>query len=284
VYKRQGLYLGRLFLSYEGDDWGVVLGKQGTAFTLPGAIWDSDLNPEGLTETFNVGGTPVILGQYIIDEEDEREETFGGPSVRDDFLFVAQTELAAGDFKYSPFAMFSTGGISTASENGAFKGENANNYLRNFFVFGVPFEFGTTIFNQSAKVFGSWGVNFKGDDAINDPNSPYFGQVANSSSKNQFGTLGLQIGSGKLAGESKWSLEYRYLEAASFSPNFTDSDFAKGHTNQAGFVFNYTHAITDFLSSSVTYMDSSAIDVGYLGKAGDNGDVKVVQVDASVKF
>lgn len=279
-----GLYIGRIYLDYEGEDWSVRLGKQGSPFTLPKAIWDSDLNPEGITERFTLGGVPVTLGQYIVDEEDERGALVGGPNVGDDFLLVAQTEIQAGEVELSPFAMVSTGGVSTESENGSFSGENGNNYFRNFLVVGVPFEFSFDLAGQKAGIYGSWGVNLKGDDAVNDPTSPYFAGVADNSSQNQFGTLGLKIGSGKKAGESKWSLEYRYLEAASFSPNFTDSDFGKGHTNQAGFVFGYTYAVTDFLFSTLTYMDSQAIDEGYRGKAGDNGDVKVLQLDASVKF
>ena len=279
-----GLYIGRLYLDYEGEDWSLTLGKQGSPFTLPKAIWDSDLNPEGVTERFKFGGTNITLGQYIVDEEDERGQVVGGPRVEDDFLFMAQADLEVGGVSYSPFAMVSTGGLSTDSENGAFRGENANNYFHNLLVLGVPFEYGFKLGQEKAKVFGSYGVNLEGDDAINDPNSPYYAGTTNNSSQNQFFNLGLQLGSGKKAGESKWSLEYRYIEATSMSPNFTDSDFGKGHTNQEGFVFNYTYALTDFLKSSITYMNSQAIDEGYLGKAGDNGDVQLVQVDAAVKF
>lgn len=269
------LFLGLVFMKYTADDWDLTIGKHKQPFTIQKAWWDGDINPEGLSETFAVGDVTVKLGQYIIDEEDERKASGG-----DDFLFVAQAEWKTDNLTLSPFTMVSTGGSSTSSETGTFSGENSNTVLGDFFVVALPFEYKVS----SGKFFGTWGVNLNGDDLMTTPDTVYYSGNLDNSSQNQFFNIGYQHGSAKKEGQSQFGIEYRFIEAGAYTPNLSDSDFAKNHTNQEGFVAHYKHMFTDFFAGQVTVIMSDPIDSGYTANVSDSATIKILQVDASIKF
>ena len=104
------------------------------------------------------------------------------------------------------------------------------------------------------------------------------------SSRNQFFNLGYKNGSAKKTGQWEWGVEYRYIEAASITPNLSDSDFAKNHTNQHGIVFSSKYAVTDFFTTGLTLIVTEEIDDAFTSPVANSGDVDMVQLDASVKF
>lgn len=272
------LRLGLLYLKYETDNMSFVAGKQKSPFTLDGSFWDSDLTPEGLSETFNAGNWDFRFGQYIID--DEREDKGGG----DDFLFAGQAEWANDSgFSVAPMILATTNGVSENSELGAFIGENAIRDFRDFFVVALPVEYGFELNGVKQKVFGTLGSNLKADDAVSRLGSPFYNST-DTGDQDMFFNLGYTYGSAKKAGTWEAGLNYVYIEGASISPNLSDSDFAKNSTNHKGFVLKYKYAITDFLQAGVTYMDSNLIDDDYTADVVAKEDVKLLQVDAAVKF
>ncbi len=280
-----GLNLGRIYLDYRGEDWRITFGKHGSPFYLPRMLWDGDLNVEGLSESTTVGNWTFTAGQYIIDEENESREVVGGPSVTDDALLMAQAAWSNNEgLKIAPIFMATTGGTSNFSESGVFAGANAVTYFHDFVVAAVPFEYAFRFDDGlSHKIFGAWGTNFKGDELINDPDSPFF-DGPGQSSKNQFANLGYQLGSAKKAGQRQFSVEYRYMEAAGYTPNLSDSDWAGGEVNQQGWVINFRHLFTDFFGLSVTYFDGDSIDDDYLASPGNLGNTQVLLVDGEIKF
>ena len=279
------LGLGLLYLNYKGDDWNISLGKHKMPFMLSKAFWDSDLNPEGLSESYANGNWTYIFGQYVIDEEKESKEIVGGPRVDDDFMFVAQSNWTNGEgLSIAPIAIGTTGGISTASESAAFKGENAIKDFDNFLMVALPVEYKFKTNGESQTLFGTWGTNLKGSEAINDPNSSFYDGTPNSASHDQFLNIGYKNGSVKKTGEWEWGVEYRYIEAAAFTPNLSDSDFAKNHTNQHGFVLSTKYGVTDFFTTGVTLLISEEIDKDLTSPVANSGDVNILQIDASVKF
>ncbi len=275
------LYLGLVYLSYEGEDFDVHLGKHKHPFKISSAFWDSDINPEGLSEIFNLGDFQINLGQYVIDEE--REDRAGAGD--DDFLFVAQAEWSNGEgLTIAPIFMTTTDGVSTRSESATFSGENAIKYFRNFSVLAVPAEYK---FKDEGgighKIFGTVGINLDAGDAVIDPSSPFFNST-DEGDQDLFFNLGYQYGSAKKAGTWQAGVEYRHLEGASYTPNLSDSDFAKNSLNAAGFILSYKYAVTDFFTLGGTYMDSSAIDDEFTADVVAKDDVKLLQLDAAVKF
>lgn len=272
------LRVGLLNLKYETDNLSFVLGKQKSPFTLDNSFWDSDLAPEGLSESFRSGNWDFRFGQYLVD--DEREDRGGG----DDFLFAGQAEWANDSgFAVSPMFMATTNGVSQHSELGAFIGENSIRDFRDFFVVALPVEYGFDLNGVPQKVFGTLGSNLKADDAVSRVDSPFY-NAADTGDQDLFFNLGYTYGSAKKAGTWQAGINYVYIEGASISPNLSDSDFAKNSTNHKGFVLKYKYAITDFLQAGVTYMDSNLIDDDYTADVVAKEDVKLLQVDAAVKF
>ena len=281
-----GMSVGRMYLNYKGDDLNITFGKHASPFYMPKMLWDGDLNIEGLSESISRGAWTFTAGQYIIDEENESKETEGGQSVTDDALLMAQAKWTNGEgVVFAPVLMATTGGNSNFSESGTFSGANSVRYFHDFAVVGMPFEYGFKSGDgQKHKIFGAWGANLKGDELVNDPDSPFFGGSIGQSSKNQFANLGYQMGSAKKAGERQWSAEYRFIEAGAYSPNLSDSDWAKGQVNQAGYVINYKQMFTDFFNLSVTYLVGDSIDDDYLAPPGNKGNTQVLLIDGVVSF
>ncbi len=281
-----GMNVGQLYLAYRGEDWRITFGKQGTSFYLPKMLWDGDLNPEGLTESITRGAWTFTAGQYIIDEENESKETIGGPSVTDDALLMAQAKWSNGNgLTLAPIVMAATGGTSNFSESGTFSGANSVKYFHDFAFVALPFEYGfSTGDGIKHKIFGAWGTNLEGNELVNDPDSPFFDGNAGQSSKDQVANLGYQFGSAKKAGQQQWSAEYRFMEAGGYTPNLSDSDWAKGQVNQGGYVVNYKKMLTDFFNLSVTYLVGDSIDDDYLASPGKAGDTQVLLIDGVVSF
>lgn len=281
-----GINVGRIYMNYKGEDWNLTLGKHASPFYLPKMLWDGDLNVEGLSESISRGAWTFTAGQYIIDEENESKETVGGQSVTDDALLMAQAKWTNGEgLVVAPIVMAATGGNSNFSESGTFSGANSVRYFHDFAVVGLPFEYGFKTGNgRKHKVFGAWGTNLKGDELVNDPDSPFFGGSTDQSSKDQFANLGYQMGSAKKAGEKQWSAEYRFMEAGAYTPNLSDSDWAKGYVNQGGYVINYKQMFTDFFNLSVTYLAGDSIDDDYLASPGKKGNTQVLLIDGVVSF
>ncbi len=270
------LFLGLVYITYEGENLTVSAGKQKHPFKISSAWWDSDINPEGISESFSVGDWNFNFGQYIVDETKESSS-----SGEDDFLFVAQGVWKTGDVTLAPIVLGSAGGKADASEtSGNFSGENSNGYFHDFLVVALPFE----VKLNSGKLFGTVGLNLKGDDAAAEPTSPFY-DGGNGTNENLFFNFGYQFGSAKKAGQWQAGVEYRYIEAAAYTPNLSDSDFGKNSTNQEGLVAKYKYMATDFLSYGVTaFLTDSIDDSDYWGDAISKGKTTMLQVDAAIKF
>ncbi|MBC2604973.1 putative porin [Pelagicoccus albus] len=271
--------LGLVYMKYAGDDVTVQLGKHKHPFKISSAFWDSDINPEGVSESFSAGGITYNLGQYVISEE--REDKGG----EDDFMFAAQAVWSNDSgLTVAPIFLTTTSGQVVASESASFGGENAISYFSNFDVLMVPVEYkfkGENGIGQ--KVFGTLGKNFSGGDAVDHFGFPYYNEI-DTGDQDMFFNIGYQYGSAKKTGTWQAGIEYRYLEGASYTPNLSDSDFAKNSLNHKGFVLSYKYAVTDFFTAGLTYMDSDLIDEEYTAPVVAKDDVKLLQVDAAVKF
>ncbi len=271
-----GLFVGLAYMDWKGDNAKVSLGKQKNPFIMDHAFWDGDINPEGLSEFFTAGDVTYTFGQYII--SDEREDKSGSDS--DAFLLGAQAAFKLGDLSISPMLLTTTGDKAGHPEvSGAFDGENSNTYFDDFFVFQVPMTYKV----EGGKIFGTVGMNLQADTTK--PNSVYYGgDEWNGGDEDLFFNVGYKYGSAKKPGTWEASVEYRYIEGAAYTPNLSDSDFAKNSTNHAGFVLKYKYAVTDFFSLGATYMDSSTIDDAYKAAVVAKDKVKLLQIDAAIKF
>jgi len=273
------LYLGLAYAQYSSEDMEITLGKHKQPFNISGAFWDSDINPEGISEEFAFEDFSLRFGQYIIDEEDNRKNL-----AEDDFLLVAQMDYSIGDFNIAPIFLTTTSGDSFYSENGGgLAGENSITYFDNFQVIALPFSYSFKTGGVSSKLYGTWGVNLQGDDAINNPDSPYYTGVERSS-RNQFFNVGYQYGKAKKAGSWQAAVEYRFLEAASYTPNLSDSDFGKNELNMQGVVAAAKYAITNNIMAGATMILADDIDDTLKSDVSDLGKANILQLDLMVKF
>ena len=74
------------------------------------------------------------------------------------------------------------------------------------------------------------------------------------------------------------------MEAGAYTPNLSDSDWAKGQLNQGGYVINYKQMFTDFFNLSVTYLVGDSIDDDYMASPGNKGNTQVLLIDGVVSF
>ncbi len=275
-----GLSVGLVYLQYTGDWLEARMGKHKHPFHISKAFWDGDINPEGLSEQIKLGEHWTLrAGQYIIDEENESKSW----DDHDEFLLAGQVEFRWNDLRIAPMIMATTGGQAVNNpENGAGPmGENAQTWFHDFLVVQVPAEWKFKLFGQKQKLFGTCGWNIEGDELAQ---APGFSSGADQGSHDQFFNLGWQIGSAKKAGEWEAGIEYRLLEAASYSPNLSDSDFGKNELNQKGVVMKAKYVFTDFLTGGLTGMVSENIDNDFQSSAAGNDRVDLIQVDLSAKF
>lgn len=268
-----GLFVGLAYLGWEGDDVEILLGKHKNPFVIDSAFWDSDINPEGISETFTAGDVTYTFGQYII--SDEREDRSGHQS--DAFLLAAQASFKVGEVQISPMILMTSGDFSSSrQEQGGFDGENAETYFDDFMVVQVP----VSAKVAGGKVYGTVGINL---DA-NPGTATYGGTAWTGGDEDLFFNVGYTYGSAKKPGTWEAGIEYRYIEGAAYTPNLSDSDFAKNSTNAKGFILKYTYAVTDFFTLGATYMDSDRIDDAFGGSAVANSEAQLLQLDAAIKF
>ncbi len=276
-----GINVGRFYVDYHiDDDTRVTFGKHGGIYTLPTMLWGSDLNPEGLSQRWKSGPVTFLAGQYLIDNENESLATATDPEVGDDYMFMIQAILQAGDLTAAPLFMTSTGGQSTYPEKGPFSGVNSQQYFRHFDLALLPFDYKL----GPGKIFGAVGRNFENKSLQSDPSSPFFDVTGSGKDRGNLALLGYQHGLAKSKGQSQWSLEYRYIEGAAYNPNLSDPDWSRGMINQAGFVFNYKYRITDFLELSGTFMEGSSIDESFASPAANFSESEIILIDAMFSF
>ena len=276
-----GMNVGRFYVNYDvDDDTRIIVGKHGGIYSIPGMLWAADLNPEGISEIWNVGPVNFRAGQYIIDNENESKTTSGDPAVGDDYLFMAQAILKMGKLTASPVFMTTSGGQSTHPEKGRFSGVNSIQYFKHFDLGLLPFELNL----GPGKIFGTLGRNFENKSLQNDKASPFYDVTRSGKDRGNLALIGYQHGAATSKGKSQWSLEYRYIEGAAYNPNLSDPDWSRGMVNQAGFVFNYKYKLTDFLDLGLLFLEGSAIDNSFSAPAANFSESEILILDAMFSF
>ncbi len=297
-----GVFLGQIYIDYTNrTNWAdlvnFTVGKKKNPFLMNKAIWDGDIIPEGFTQQlgWNVGGENTFTlraGQYVIDEEREDKSS----AAEDDWLFMGQAEYKIhtgikSDIKIAPMFLVESGGTTssaTAEGGNVPSNENSIAYFDDMFVVALPVEYAFLHNEKSHKVWGMVGWNLNGDDAVNTEGSPYRPSNALAGetfdSNNLFFNVGYTYGKAKYVKDWQMTVEYRHIEAASFTPNLSDSDFGKNSLNQAGFVISGSYMLSDIVKLSATYFKSSAIEDNWASSAANKGDVNIFQLDLNAKF
>jgi len=308
------IYVGLAYLEYEtktpeffgnsfADYFDMRAGKQLQPFTLNDMLWDPDINPEGFSEQIGwsdvfVDGLGVTLrgGEYITSnaKNDTGYQNTGGTKGSDQFLFVAQAEAKYNFDKntslvVAPAFIKETNGLATsANQDGGAVFDKQNNipFVGNIDVITIPVQFGWKMWDLPNKAYGSWGYNFSADDWAYQVGLTHGGG-------NQIWNLGYQLGNASKKGTWQVGLEWRYVEAGSYSTWLQDSDWAASYQNQQGPALSAKYAFTDNIVGGITWFHSSPIKDnsgvtpvnGVTASGGANiGVTDMVQVDLNWKF
>lgn len=274
---------------------------------INGFVWDSDINPEGLSQQLTwgvLGSTPgdrwsLRTGQYVVADNVNRSGD------EDQFLWVGQLEFSRSPepgrgWKVAPTLLATTSGLvgtstvagtPTADGTGPANGSAFESNLDDFAALLVPAEIYWLHRGQPVALYGTYGYNYYGDGRT----KRIYGD-GRTGGHNQFFNVGLRYGQQRNIGNYQFVAEYRYIESGAFTGNLLDSDFNGGGTNGAGPVLSASYNFTDAIIGQVTWFHSNNIDrdapvsfrhgpgngagqtVGNLHKAD------VLQLDLSARF
>ena len=286
-----GISLARAYVGYTSGDFAFVGGKQKNVFYTTDLVWDSDINPQGLTEQYKwtVSDRTSITfraGQLIMDDNTESS----GPTTNaaDAWMFYQQAELTQKigsrlEAKIAPgFFLYNASTLLGLSNENAFNGTTEN--LK---VIVIPGELafkdvGGT--GYGLKAYWDFAYNTTAEDRVREA----YAQPASVDEDPTAWLVGVSYGygTGKLAGDWKLSADYREIGLGSIDPNINDSDFAFSRLNQKGFKFAASYNLTDFTSLNATYLKTEEKDdLPGNGPAVANLDhSQTLQVDLNLKF
>lgn len=284
------LFLARAYIGYEWNDFTFVGGKQKNIFYTTDLIWDSDINPQGLTEQYkwalsDAGSVTFRAGQLVMDDNNE---TVSGTNGDDAWMFYQQAEFAqklgsAVTLKVAPgYQFYNASTISLSTNESPFNGTTENLH-----ILLLPGEVSFADLGgagRGLKLYWDIAYNTKADERV----SEAYGQPASVDSDPLAWLVGLSyaFGSGKSAGDWKVSADYREIGLGSIDPNINDSDFAFSNLNQKGIKVSGSYNLNDFTSINATYFNTKELqDLPGAGPVmADLDSSHTLQLDLNVKF
>lgn len=285
------IFISRAYLGWEPTDWlTVVAGKQKNPFYSTNLVWDSDINPVGLTQTVNVHklfgwgtttdeghagkdgksaapttsrkwsdpGWELALnaGQLIFDDNNE----FNGldnDEGADAYLFVAQAvaavKLGSVRLTFAPGWMFYNAADTSGLRNeNAFSGvAGVSGETRHLNILLAPGDIAFKLGGVPTTLYWDFAYNIEGSER----GENVYGIPASAlSEEDNFAWLfGVQFGKNKSAGDWSFFVNYRETGINAVDPNLNDSDFALGELNTRGFETALAYNLTDFLTLGLEY-------------------------------
>ncbi len=293
-----GLYLGLLYLNWTPADWlGVTAGRQSNPFFITSLVWDGDLAPEGLTESFKVRTGKLDLfatfGQYLYDDSDSNNVFGAGPNFSDAYLFVNQVgarfDLAREvTLQVAPVLNVYSG--PGDSFRGPFVGATPANStgINDLLLLEIPAELKFKVSSLPARVFGDFAVNLQGAERARAAGTPQFTEDVDA------WLAGVELGSARKKGGWNFRAVYQMSGLYALDPNLVDSDTFDLRLNMKGFVVQGTYALTDFANLTVTYANAErnnrALPTGAVGDLGGKAgtayleNYQLFQADLTFKF
>lgn len=293
-----GVYIGLLYLNWTPTDWfGATAGRQANPFKVTSLVWDGDLSPEGLTESFKhrVGKVDLFatFGQYLYDDSNPDNVFGAGPDFSDAFLFVNQ--IGARYHFSKDVSVQIAPALNIYSGEGdtyrvPFVGTTVTNSvgIDDLLVLEIPAEVKFKVGQVPARVFGDFALNLKGDDRARAAGNP------DAEDEVYAWQAGLELGSAKKKGG--WSLKafYQMSDLYALDANMVDSDLFDARQNMKGFVVQGVYAFTDFLNATLTYANgdrnNKSLPTGAVADlGGPTGtayleDYQLFQADLNLKF
>jgi len=306
----KNIFIDRAYLTWKPASWiDITGGKHKNPLFTSSLVWDSDVSPEGISESFNAKISDSVnlfanLGQWFLEELNVKDTD------RDVTLLVYQlgSEIKVSDNvsiqiagTYYDFANLDELGWSSSvlSDDSEFLGYNHKHSQQMVFdnkkkllnEFGC-WEIGTKVKIKKVlpvpvSIFATYLVNEKADTdelvekGVDPGNSDPADLLAYGGDDRDNGWLaGVSFGSEKKKGD--WNMKYFYqeLEDYAFPAVFVDSDFHGGGTNNKGHYVHGIYCLTDNIQAKATGFFTKRENEDKDGKKDEDR----IQLDIIVKF
>ena len=264
-FNKDEFRLNLAYLSWEASDSITILaGKMKNPAFRPGKsplIYDSDLNPEGVSLVF---GSGMVFGNVSVMSVEERS------SESDSFLYTFQAgakldlsdghalTVGAGYLEYT-----NTEGFEPFY-NGRSKGNTVDadgNYVFDYANYEVFAQYDTKFGDWPFQLYTHWTENTDPDEE----DTAY--------------AFGAKLGSAKDKGTMQFSYVYQDIEADAVIGTFNDSDFGGGGTDSDGHMLKYKYAM-----SKNTFIGGSLFINSIDRFQGVEKDYDRIQIDVEFKF
>jgi len=316
-----GINIGQVYLGWKPADFTFQVGKMANPLYTTSMVWDPDINPEGLSESYKhkIGEFELFAtaGQFLYQDTNPDNPVPGivgsGPDKADAFLLAFQIGInyqfaPRYSAKLAPTFYLYTGHGQNAGFNGTFVGEGtpagANIYdptaagfinqsgINNLKVLEFPGEFNFPVSSLQGKLFGDLALNLEGSDRARRAGFPQYDD------ENLAYQIGIAVGklgsSGQLNQKHAWEARtyWQHVEQYALDVNLLDSDFFEGRGNIEGIFAAFSYALTDSITGTLRYGYGDRIN-DKLGTGGSNQDLpqlnpitkyQLMQLDLGWKF
>lgn len=270
-FSSKDIWLDLAFFDYHPmavEGLSVFGGKVKNPFLAVGKnqlIWDSDLNPEGISGRYGLSlgertKAQVNAGGFWVNESSSGVDTglFGVQGYLTQTLGNPDTLIAgASYFNYTNIqGRTDTFGILAGNTAGA-----GNTWASDYSLLEAFVEYTTKLFDLPFVVFGDWVHN---TDA--------------STSQDTGWLVGATVNKAKDPGSWQFTYDYRDLEADAVFAAFTDSDFIGGGTGGQGHRFAFAYQVAKNVQAAVTYL------LDTIDQSGPDLDYSRLQTDLVLKF
>jgi hypothetical protein len=265
-------------------------------------LFDADVNPEGLAETFSWKVTDSVgvfanFGQFVLDEDntggnDQFMLAFqGGTELK---FLNSKLRLTVGMFDALNLAAsgLSEPTIQQFNSKAGTAGNTVNTaaYVNDYDVLHLAGSFDTEIMGFPVNVLGDFVKNTTG--VISCPNGGNLpglcvGTLIEDQDKGY--QVGVRIGKASKANTWEFAYYYKWLQADATLSAFVDSDFGDGGTNRRGNIFWVGYNVTDFLNLKVKFFNTKPLATGLCTGLGTQSsscrdDIDRMQIDAVFTF
>ncbi len=290
-----GIYIGQIYATYTPTPaFSATIGRMPNPLVSTSMIWDGDINPEGLAETYRTRRDKTeyffTAGQFLYGGSNTRNP-FGSGKVNDTFLLAWQ-----GGVKYSFDAsslqiaptIYQYVGADQSKNASAFRGAFGPSNpagINDLFIINVPVEYSWKVKDVPVRAYADIALNLDAEERARKYGRP------DLDGEDMAYSFGVQYG--KAANKGEWDVRvgYQSVEAFSLDANLVDSDIFDSRTNMEGFVVsgNYALGAATMLSLTVANADrvTSSLNAPGAGDVGSNNALKdywLFQADLNLKF
>jgi len=266
AFNQKSFWLDRAYVKYNFDEnFSVIGGKFENPFFSTDAIWDTDINPEGIALLFkSKKGFFGNLGIFPLDEFSNLSDDpylYGIQIGYNGKLFERGFKIATGIYMTDNLKGKKQAEISPSYKDVKGNDLDSGKYRYEYKPFDILVQF--TPFEIQGKEFKVYADYFKNIESDVNKDSGYL--------------FGFSIG--KLKEKNDWYFEYNYrkIEADATLAIFADSDINGGGTGLKGHKISFGYQLDKNFSLNITYFIGEGI-----GSRTDKRNT--LQLDYLVKF